>query len=223
MSNSTNAQVVSLGGYCQLAAQLERRVGDRRFAGPFDWLVSPLRAVAAALSDPSTVCASLRPICGGHTMQCVATRLVPHHEFERDDTGTVQLTSDALVAARSKFLHKFASARSRMEGQRGLFIRYSGLNEADPQAHPHLDDRAAPVGADDICRLHDAAREAFGVSDSRLVFVYHGTLTHFTGPATGDGFDAIDLGPVEINHLPEPDRWKGDPRVWDRVFEQVGL
>ena len=121
----TFRDVLSLGADCETANGL--RLLDRHGTrGLFDWLVTPLDAIAAILADDGARLAErFVAVQDGTSARCDAYGVLYHHELPRDPENRIVFSSDILADCRSKLQHKMESFSRACEDAAGpiLFLR----------------------------------------------------------------------------------------------------
>ncbi len=76
--------ILSLGGLCQVAYQIEQRFGFR-INSPFDWLVTPLASIAKILSDDGAMLGkSIQVHNYGTSAVCNHYGVAYQHDFPRN-------------------------------------------------------------------------------------------------------------------------------------------
>jgi hypothetical protein len=205
--------VVSLGGLCQVAYQIEHWFGYR-FNSPFDWLVTPLEAIAKVLDDDGgSFSKKVRVMFNGETAVCCYYGVAYQHEYLRDANRFVQIDVDALVASQSKMRHKYNKLKDRLSsGPKTLFIRMGGHHDS-AYPLPYVAD-PRPTTTTDLNALCAALGAKFPELSFELAFVY---LERFT---------TLDVDPdkldrrVKVFALLDDDgsEWTGRMASWAPVF-----
>lgn len=209
-------QIVSLGGWCQTRFQIERVFGTS-WSSPYDWLVTPFRALFSTLEDRgSRFAQSFSAWDSGTDVICNKYGLLYHHEFPRNENQTIQFDAPTIATCREKMLCKMESLIEKSSGTRALFIRFGGQIE-DPRAWPYRSDKE-PIKTSDLNRLHTLLSKLTSRDEVYLAFVYHPEYTRFKmdEPANCNiiihAFQQVGLEEVPI------DGWKGNNKNWDSFF-----
>lgn len=99
---------LSIGDCCQTADQIRRffRTKDAYF---FDWLITPIHALAAFNAPDETFFQSEKWTVNesGDAIEDQGTGLIFHHQFEVDDAHLIRIekVEEQLEEARSKFMY----------------------------------------------------------------------------------------------------------------------
>jgi hypothetical protein len=206
--------VVSLGGHCQVAWQIEHRFGFR-INSPFDWLVTPLTAIGEILADDGARLGQrVRVMFDGEAAICGHYGVAYQHEFPRDAERRVLISEADLAKCRAKFAHKYdAFVRRLSTSSEVLFVRLGGhLDEAFVSPY-RADPR--PLTTEDLNGLCAVLAKRFPHLSFRLAMV---TLPKFTKLAV----DPARLDPrvhlFEIADDPGP-KWAGKIASWAQIFD----
>ena len=206
--------VLSLGADCEAANGL-RLVDRHGTRGLFDWLVTPLDAVAAILADDGARLAErFVAVQNGTSARCDAYGLLYHHELPRDPENQVVFSTDLLAECRSKLRHKMESFRRACEDAAGpvLFLRVG------PTTNLPWDRFASSVGAQasDFEDLARALGRRFPSLDFRLLVV---TIAPASATKLGASSDP------RVAFVDLPCRGQGGWRVaeedWRRLFAEL--
>lgn len=105
----TFAGAASLGGNCETAHWL-RAHGRHSVRGPFDWLVTPLDALAPILAEDGARLGTWFALASaGTSVRCRAYGVLYHHEFPRGEGHAVRFDAVSTAACRAKMAHKWKS------------------------------------------------------------------------------------------------------------------
>lgn len=162
------ARALSLGGDCAAAHGL--RVGGRHdVRGVFDWLVTPLDALAEVLTDDGARLGTrFVAVHAGTSVRCGAYGLLYHHEFPREEENRIAFSADAVANCRAKLTHKmgaFLAACGAADGPL-LFVRY-GIGTDLPW--DRLGNGTSPARAADLDALAARLTRRFPELDFRLL------------------------------------------------------
>ncbi len=210
--------LISLGGLCQVAYQVEKRFGFR-IKSPFDWLVTPLGAIERVLTDDGAGFGqSVTMQFDGGTAVCDRYGVAHHHDFPRTADYKAMVSAEALEACRAKHLHKYRSFIDFMrKGRRTVFIRLGGHLES-PAPHPYVADPKT-VETEDLNRLCRTLEAKFPGLSFTLAFVYYEAFTPVA-------IDPAALDPrVRVFALPTHPQsdWMGDTGAWGAIFDQLRI
>lgn len=214
-------QVVSLGGWCQVAYQIKRALPGRP-TGPFDWLVTPYQALLATLDDKGARIGShVRLTDDGTEPLCEAYGLLYPHEFPRDASNNAVITDEAAVACREKMERRFRRLdESLRAGVPTLFIRFGTFAEK-LAAWPYFAEQAT-FTRDDAARFCDRIETLYPDLPYHVAFVHHPDL--MPAEPWDDKRSALySLGPVSVSHLAGANQWRGHDGQWDELFERLGV
>lgn len=125
--NVAFAHIVSLGANCEVAHQL-RLNGRHSLHAPFDWLVTPLDALAHIFDEAGARLGSTFVAAkDGTSVRCGAYDVLYHHEFPRTDGNFVCFDAEAIAACRAKMAHKWLNLKRVCTGDAPvLFLRFWG-------------------------------------------------------------------------------------------------
>jgi hypothetical protein len=209
------AKIISLGGVCQVAYQIEQAFGFRIYS-PFDWLVTPLSGVTAILEDHGARFGLDVEIIDGPLPVCKHYRTIYFHEFPRAN-GKFIISEQTLQACRDKLLHKYERFAAAVSGEQPvLFVRMLG-HFFNPSVLPYVVD---PI------RIDTGALNAFCTAiacrfpelEFKILFVYQNEFTQ-----TG-----IDPEKLDRRILPRLLKnttadWNGDRREWAELFAALNI
>lgn len=209
---SNNHLLLSLGGRCEVAWQIENLFGHQ-LSGPFDWLVTPLQSIPKLIQerfeniaqpDDLQISHYFHPVTGARLETVLNRRynVFLHHEFSRDKSGSISATwKDECPTVSDKW--KFVAERwfdTLSRAPEATFIRrrgnFSMPDEKDVETRPS-DYVEALRELQQIC---PTARLA--VADPGCDLDHPGILTASIGPATPE--DWAETG----------DYWKGATTKW---------
>ncbi|HZB90347.1 MAG TPA: DUF1796 family putative cysteine peptidase [Stellaceae bacterium] len=208
------SRVISIGGVCQVAWQIERHFGFRT-TSPFDWLVTPLAAIDKILADDGAEFGR-DVVVSGDTAVCRHYGVAYHHEFPRDDARRPIVSDQTLTACRQKLRHKYEKFCSALSDQRPtLFIRMLGhlksgaLSERDPD----------PVTTEDLNTLAASLERRFPRLPFAIAYVYQREFTR-------NRYDKAALDPrihsFLLPYQPQDD-WQGDATNWAKLFRRFSF
>jgi hypothetical protein len=162
--------IISLGGLCQVAYQIEQRFGFR-ISSPFDWIVTPLESVAKILSDDGLRFGSAIHVDdGGRLAVCSNYGVAYHHDHAKDENYIVHVSAESMIASRSKMIHKYKKLAALLEqNQRTLFVRLGGHHDCARPEPYRADPR--PTTTDDLNALCGALSARFPNLPFQLAFV----------------------------------------------------
>lgn len=208
------SRVISIGGVCQVAWQIEQHFGFRT-TSPFDWLVTPLAAIDRVLTDDGAAFGKDVALCGD-TALCRHYGVAYHHEFPRDDARRPLVSDETLAACREKLRHKYERFCSALADRRPtLFIRMLGHLRAGALYVRDPD----PVTTDDLNRLAASLERKFPRLPFAIAYVYQREFTW-------NRYDkaALDprIHPFALPYRPQDD-WKGDPANWAKLFRRFSF
>ncbi len=204
-------EVLSLGADCEAANGL--RLLDRHgIRGLFDWLVTPLDAVAAILADDGARLAErFVAVQNGTSARCDAYGVLYHHELPRDAENQIVFSSDLLAVCRSKLRHKMESFRRACEDAAGpiLFLRVGPATDLPWDRFAS----GACARASDFDDLALALGRRFPRLDFRLLVV---TIA----PVSAAGLGASTDPRVAFVDLPRRDEggWRVSEDDWRSLF-----
>ena len=205
--------IVSLGGLCQVAYQIEKQFGFR-VAGPFDWLVTPLDSVGKILDDDGCKFGlAIRVEFDGQTAVCAHYGVAYQHDYLRDDERKVIIDASAMEMSRSKMLHKYSRFIDLMSLRpRTLFARLGG-HHSPPYPSPYMvDDKE--LTESDLNDLWFVIASKFPGLDFELAFLWFDEFTKVS-------INAALLDPrVRLHPLHCLNKvWEGDQAAWSPVFD----
>lgn len=205
--------MISLGGRCQVAAQLRRRYPMLK-AQPFDWLITPDASLLKMLERGVPGFSADLPleIAPSHTAHMNKSHVregeygtLLSHDFLND--GTDFQAQWPLI--RPRYDHVFRRFHETLEAsQRILFVRMSFGRSGSFGSD--IDDRASP---DMGSRIADLIRQRWPKLAFHLLCISH--KEEDTGCTPN----------VTVLHMPEQKAWKwnGDDAIWDRLLAPYGL
>lgn len=206
--------IVSLGGLCQVAYQIENRFGFR-IHSPFDWLVAPFNSVGQVFADDGARFGeSIRVGWAGEVAICTEYGVAYQHEFPRDGARQVNITAVGLAKCRDKLQHKYRTMTERVAAsKRVLFLRMSGHHDS-AGAFPYLVD-PEPLTTADVNRLCGEIEAKFPGLEFALAV------------ATFPGFTEVQVEPEALDARARMfllegdagDEWQGNEQSWAPVFE----
>jgi hypothetical protein len=205
--------IVSLGGLCQVAYQIERRFGYK-FNSPFDWIVTPMESIEKILStDGSEFGRSIKVINNGSTAICRSYGVAYHHDYKRDENGYIIIDSDSILASRSKMINKYEKFKEMLASKpRTLFIRFCGHHDSAISSSHLIDDRT--VETRDLNALCKAIEGKFGGLVFEFAFVYKKECTEVKIDHTN-----LDHRVRVFSLADDPtDTWTGNDASWDTIF-----
>jgi len=217
-SGSEFELVIGLGGFCQVAYQIERRFGPK-MSSPFDWLVTPLISLKKVFdSGGQQFSKSIITARDGHTAVCTYYGVCYHHEFERhimtDGVERITITAEAMQNSRGKLLHKYDKMIDMLAAASPvLFIRLAGHCDHNI-ANPYTIENKS-VTTDDLNDLCTLIGDRFPNLKFRLAFVYLSEYTKFSLNSKKldtrvDVFSLDDDGTFG---------WYGSAAAWDNIFD----
>ncbi|WP_426010543.1 DUF1796 family putative cysteine peptidase [Caulobacter sp. DWR2-3-1b2] len=203
-------QFLSVGGYCQVAHQIQRYTGCKT-SSPFDWLVSPIDGTIKIIEDDGEGLArDVKTRSNGKSAICARYGVSYHHEFIRDKDGLVVFSVEALLSTRAKLLHKLRNFRAQARMGPVTFIRF-GTFAHSADANPYLADEPMPFS-----KLNALAVALEAMSrDFRLAVVNHDSIWPLHADVALD--ERIDLHRIEVS---ESGTWEGDDAQWDAILGQ---
>ncbi len=205
--------LVSLGGNCDPALQL-RRTGRHQTHGLFDWLVTPLDAIAQILADDGARLATrFFAANSGTSAGCAEYGVLYHHEFPRGEHDVILFDAEGIARCRSKLRHKLARLIAVCSGADPvLFIRV--WPETD-LGWDRLGRGKAPARSADLNALADAIAGRFPHLDFAVLVVTLDSDSH------NDFSDPLDPR-VAVQVLPQlADRWSAGDADWDGLLERI--
>lgn len=209
-------QVVSLGAWCQTAHQITRRFG-RAQGTFFDNIGTPARGLLTLLEGKGAALGeSFVPILGGTDLRCVATSVIPHHEFMRDGQGRVLLDEGVMDRCRSRLRARWDRFVTACEsGRPTLFVRHGGFEQEMGPIGP-LDRKPDPEGyaGIDLHWICEALRWRFPDTPFHLAFAYHPEMLNFD-PSQTPPEATVHAFPSITTH-----DWRGDDSQWDALFDR---
>jgi hypothetical protein len=210
--------VVSLGGLCQVAYQVEHRFGFR-VSSPFDWLVTPLSAVERILADDGAGFGrEVTVLFDGGTAVCRRYGVAYHHDFPRTDDYKAIVSAEALEACGAKHRHKLGRLAAYLEGRpKTLFVRLAGHHDTAAPLPYVADPR--PTTTADLNGLCEVLARRFPGLEFALLFVYY------------EAYTTVDLGSgrldprVTVATLPACDiaLWQGETEAWAALFDRFDI
>lgn len=218
--DATFAAAVSLGGNCETAHWL--RAHDRHAVrGPFDWLVTPLDALAAILrEDGARLGTEFALANAGTSVRCRAYGVLYHHEFPRDAENAVVFDAAATADCRSKLAHKWANlvaacARAEADGLPLLFLRLAcdtGL------PWDRIGPGKARLYAADLNAVVAPLAARFPALDFRLLALLPAAASELP-TVTSAPFGALDPR-VAVRRLPRgaDPAWATDGLTWQKLL-----
>jgi hypothetical protein len=205
--------VLSLGGLCQVALQIEKRFGFR-YSSPFDWLVTPLASVAKVLSDGGNrFGVAVKTANAGQAPVCANYGLSYHHEFVRDESKAVIIDTEGLERTRGKLTHKYSRMSELVDGKKTLFVRLAGHNDGLLPTPYAKDVRATK--AEDLNAMAEGIQKAFPALDFEIAFVH---IPDYTTVDIGPGQLDPRIRVFEIENTPSAG-WEGAPESWAPIFD----
>ena len=219
-ADSRFTAVISLGGACETAIQMERFFGGRKTSSPFDFLVTPFNALRAVLEDDGDGFGrEFEPIWDGGSVKCLRYGVLYHHEFARSPAGKIQFSAAQIANCREKLLHKYATMLDVARRNRTLFVRLGASTDAPGDPHA-----GQPFTHADLADLRGALAARLGHDQFHIAFI------DMRGEHRGRRFDDL----IQLEQLPPgtsrtdtvianetPDG--GDPVFWGEFFRSFGL
>lgn len=217
---SSERLLLSLGGRCEVAWQLEHLFGHK-ISGPFDWLVTPAQSIPVLIRerfcrivDPDVLEIShyLHPVTGA-CLQTVLNRhynVFLHHEFSRAPTGEISAdwrNQIGKVAEKWDFVvgRWFATLR---DSSNAVFVRRRGnftMPEEQDLPTTEADYRVILESLDSL-----SISPRLAIADPGCKVTHERVYTADVGPA----------GPADWSEPGE--YWKGATTKWQPFLRALG-
>lgn len=209
--------VMSLGGLCQVAFQIETHFGFR-ISSPFDWIVTPLEAVGRVLTDDGAGFGTSVWARQGRMAICDAYGVSYAHDYPRSPDGMVHVTADLLTASRHKMLHKYRKMLDALShNPRTLFVRLAGHHDDAMMAPCIADPR--PLTTEDLNSFCAAIAARFPTLDFEIAFAYLDGFTRFEAEQ-----HRLDPRLKVFRMTDDPaSGWKGRTENWTPLFQSFAI